>query len=514
MAVFLKKYFINFLFLFLAFALFQKVIWVKDFFGDRTNYIEILYNITVKYDGVKNVPSSFKYFFIKEVIIYPFIMAITWLFLLEKSKSNSILKNLLQNHRFNLLKFILSKFYKFLLNYKFYLIIGLCFYLYKLDFLDFFIVNKNLKEHKKLYQNPHKIKFIEPKNKKNLILFYTESLEYQIRSFDIQNPIQKIDDIKGNYIDDFKHAPATAFSIGGVVSSQCSLPFYPALSMNLTLLKQNELLCLSDVLNKYNYKQVFYITVPGDFHGFSTFKKKHFYEVYDRDKILDEGLPKERLTGWAEGVQDDDLLNHALQKIKELHKSKKPFNVTIITTDTHFPYTVSPRCNDRLKENLTTNKYYDVSQSEYYKKLLEKGSYFKKLLKAYRCSSQFIYDFFNDLEQSGVLEDTTVVIMGDHIMSDRNDFTVSKHLDRNVYFKMNNKNKFYRNKINHFDVAPTILDDMGFLPSNTSNFGFGVSALRDYPNYNEHYTKVMNKRIVSDFLIHKLLNTSKKGYEN
>jgi len=492
MALFLKKYLINFIFLFLAFALFQKVIWIKDFFGMRTNYIEILYNFTVNYNGVKDIPFHFKILFIRNILIYPLLAAILWMFLLEKAKTNTIIKNFFE--KIKDLKFIniITKIsLKLLLNFKVYFLISLFFYFHKLDFFDFILVNKDLENTKQLYYNPNNIEFNNPVQKKNLILFFTESLEYQIRSLDPKNPIQKIDDIKGNYINNFKHAPATGFSIGAVVSSQCSVPFYPAISMNLTLFKKNELMCLSDVLANYNYEQIFYITVSGDFHLFGNFNKEHSLKVIDKNKIVEDGLPKERLTGWADGVHDDDFLKHASKKIIELHKSKKPFNATIITTDTHFPYLISPRCKEPVK--LSKNK---------------KEEYFNKIVRSYRCSSEYISNFFNELEEAGVLDNTVVVITGDHTMADKKEFTISESLDRNIYFKMNNKKPFLRDKINHFDIAPTILDSLGFLPPDNSRFAFGVSALRDDFDYKSHYEKVMDKKIVSDYLIHELFNTS------
>lgn len=492
MALFLKKYFVNFIFLFLAFALFQKVLWIKDFFGIRTNYIEILYNFTVNYDGVKDIPFSFKTLFLKNILFYPFIAALFWMFLLEKTKTNTIIINLFKSIKnLRLINFITKIFFKLLLNFKIYFLISLFFYLYKLDFYDFIFVNKNLKNIETLYYNPNNIKFNNPVQKKNLILFFTESLEYQIRSLDSKNPIKKIDDIKGNYINNFKHAPATGFSIAGIVSSQCSIPFYPAISMNLTLFKKNELVCLSDVLARYNYEQIFYITVSGDFHLFGNFNKEHNFKVYDKNKIVKDGLSKNRLTGWADGVQDDDFLKHASKKIIKLHQSKKPFNVTIITTDTHYPYQISPRCKQPIKLNNN-----------------DKNEYLDKIIRSYRCSSKYINNFFNSLEFAGVLEDTVVVITGDHLMADKKEFTIPKTLDRNVYFKMNNKKPFLRNQINHFDIAPTILDSLGFLPTENSRFGFGVSALRDDYDYNNHYKKVMDKKILSNYLMHELFNTA------
>ena len=119
MALFLKKYLINFIFLFLAFALFQKVIWIKDFFGMRTNYIEILYNFTVNYNGVKDIPFHFKILFIRNILIYPLLAAILWMFLLEKAKTNTIIINFFEKIKdFKFINIITKISFKLLLNFK------------------------------------------------------------------------------------------------------------------------------------------------------------------------------------------------------------------------------------------------------------------------------------------------------------------------------------------------------------------------------------------------------------
>lgn len=471
----------------MSLILFQKVMWIKDFFGDRINYVEVFYNFTVNYNGIKDVPVSFKIEFLQKVLAIPLLFSLFWVFVLEESKKSSLLIIFFKTiKRFKLLSIFFTFFYKLLLNYKVYLIISVIFYGYKLDFIDLFIVNKNLEVNEKLYVNPNKINFTNPKIKKNIILVYVESLEYAFRDIDNFNSIKKIDNIQGKNILNFKEAPATAFSIGGVVSSQCSVPLYPSLTMSMTLLKKKELVCFSDILENYGYEQAFFITVPGDFHGFANFKKNHNYEIYDKIKMVKDGLDKKRLTGWAKGVQDDDMLNYAKNKIIELHKQTKPFNATIITTDTHYPYIVSPRCA--------------ISKNS-----IEKSSH--KRTRSYQCTSIFLEKFFKDLRQKGILNNTVFVIMGDHLSSPKKIDRFSPELDRNIYFKTNATKKFTRQKMNHYDVAPTLLQEMGILNTEDNRFGFGVSLFNDsLYNYDDHYIKVMDKMIVSNFLINKIFN--------
>ena len=61
--------------------------------------------------------------------------------------------------------------------------------------------------------------------------------------------------------------------------------------------------------------------------------------------------------------------------------------------------------------------------------------------------------------------------------------------------------------MNHFDIAPTILQEMGFLSLNDTRFGFGVSLYNDNTkyNYDEHFKSVMNKNLLSDFYLRNIL---------
>ena len=60
--------------------------------------------------------------------------------------------------------------------------------------------------------------------------------------------------------------------------------------------------------------------------------------------------------------------------------------------------------------------------------------------------------------------------------------------------------------MNHYDVAPTILEELGFLPKDIDKFGFGVSLFNKKFDYDDHYKTVMNKNILSDYYLKRLLN--------
>ena len=113
-------------------------------------------------------------------------------------------------------------------------------------------------------------------------------MEYDVSKLsnnDKSDPLEFFNKIKGENIYNFKHGPSTSFSIAGIVASQCSLPFNVVVNSNLNKIPKEKLFCLSDVLARQNYEQIFYLTVDGKFQSTGPFKKKHGYKVNDANVI-------------------------------------------------------------------------------------------------------------------------------------------------------------------------------------------------------------------------------------
>ncbi len=478
----LKNNYINLLSLFIFFFFIFVTFWIFKLFGQNTYYIEILYNFMVAYEGTKNSPFEYKLdFFISVINLSIFFTYILFFIILNLRKKLKFKKNYLN--------FIL----KFIYNYKVYPIYGLLFFLIQFRFYDYFTQYLAYEDLKGLYVDPRQIKFTEPKNKKNIIIIYAESLDTGIDTLQKDSPIKEINAIKGYTVSNFKHAPATHWSMGGVLSSMCSAPLYPSLGGEFFVRKKKMIYCLGDVLGNMGYDQGFFITVNKTFHRFGYFFHRQDFLVYDKNAIKSQ-RPNIKFEGWGEGVHDDDFLNFIKEKIIEKHKEKIPFNYTIITTDTHPPYKVSKKCGvKKVKKNKNN----------------------PEAIQAYRCLSLFLSKFVKDLNDAGVMENSILVIMGDH-QSSKEIVKINKSVDQNVYFKIQSKNKLIRDKMNHFDVAPTILDAMGIVSENTSRFGFGYSLLsnRDNLNYNRHYKEIMNPNVLSDKYIRELFNIKFMGRFN
>ena len=483
----ISKNYKNFILLFLSIFILSFIFWVKKFFGSQVYYVEILHNFFSDYDGIKNSPTKYKINFFLFIILPSFFLPFLIIFIVKK----------LEKYFFALNSYKIIKL--FFLNYKVLLFYIIIFFIIKFKFIDYIISYNSYKNHLNLYNNPISINYLNPEIKKNLIIIYYEALEYNVQNFTKNkkdNPLLPINKLSGKNIYDFKHAPTTSFSIAGILSSQCSIPLYPSVGSNISDKEENKIFCLSDVLNKYNYKQYHFMTINKKFHRTDLFLEKHHYLIYDNEEIRKE-YPDAKVS-WGGGVHDNVMLNFAKKKILELSSLNEPFSVSIKTTDTHEPWDISPLCKSK-KVELTKNDIYTL-----------------RAFNAYRCTSNFIKKFFDELNEKGVLNNTVIVIMGDHLIHGGtnggggagqllglkfNDF------NRNIYFKINSEKKFKRSVINHFDVAPTILDEMNFLPFDQKKFGFGVSLFKDNINYKNHSQLVFNKRILSDFYMRNLLKS-------
>ena len=483
----------NFLNLYFIFFILFFTLWIKKEFGGHIHYIEIIYNFYINYRVLINSPDIIKYNFFLYVINLSIFFSILSFFILEKLKEKKIFKIKLQN------KFLKNTFKIFFLDIKMYSLYSILFFLVSFKFHYFLLPYVNIfnnfdndlhyKFNNDLYFKTEKINLKSPEKFKNLILIYFESLEYDIENLSNEineNPLKSLNQLPGKNIYNFKEMASAQISIAGIVASQCSVPFHPTISTNLNSFKLKKLFCLSDVLNQFEYDQYYFMTVNKEFQRTDYFKENHYYKIFDNKEI--RKVYSDAKFGWGEGVHDNIMLDFAKKKILELHENKKRFNIVIKTTDTHPPYQkVSEIC--KIDNNMAIKKRSALS---------------------FKCISSFVSNFLDDLSLNGVLDGTTVVIMGDHLthpnFDDKSIIKKSKNY-RNIYFKMNTSNEYKRKKMNHFDVAPTILDELGFLDDHQKRFGFGVSLFQnsEFFDYNKHYNSVMSEKILNDFYLSKLL---------
>ena len=219
---FLKKNILNFIILSLGFFIILLTFWITKTFGKNVYYVEILYNIHIGYEGFKNSPNTYKINFALYTIFPALVLSLISLFVGNKIKVilqyHEDQKNIWVNKYIKFFKiFFFNNFSKLLLfNSYIFLIYSSLFFVLQFGFFEYFEKNARYEDYPELYKNPYLIKYNEPSNQKNLILFYVESLEYDVSKLSSKNksdPLKPFNEIKGKNIYDFKHAPSTSFSI-------------------------------------------------------------------------------------------------------------------------------------------------------------------------------------------------------------------------------------------------------------------------------------------------------------
>jgi phosphoglycerol transferase MdoB-like AlkP superfamily enzyme len=145
--------------------------------------------------------------------------------------------------------------------------------------------------------------------------------------------------------------------------------------------------CLGDVLNAAGYHQAFLGGAETTFAGKGRFLSEHgFDEVYGLEHWREKGLSS-RPNTW--GLSDPDLFEQSLKKIEQLQAQPKPWHLSLLTIGTHLPGYLYEECQS-----------YPHGDAQF--------------LDALHCTDQLLGAWVAQLEHTGVLNDTLLVITADH----------------------------------------------------------------------------------------------------
>jgi len=309
-----------------------------------------------------------------------------------------------------------------------------------------------------------------PSRPKNLVTVYLESGEntYGDASVMGANLLADLDDAtRGWQVDaGLRQFEGGGWTMAGLVGTQCGIPLKSLIAtegfdFNTYGEKLDHYLpgarCLGDVLADQGYRSVFVGGADDDFAGKRTFLTDHGY-----DQVLGlsdwKGVDPDAEISPEWGLADSHTLAHAADVLDDLHDSGRPFNLTVLTLDTHEPAGVFPDCTDDAAVPMTT---------------------------AIRCSMKAVAGFLQHAERAGYLDDTVVMVMGDHLKgtTDRDAFgdILRTQQDRTVIFRFHSPDEvpIGRDSADQLSVLPTTLELLGFgLPDGRA--GLGVSLVGDH----------------------------------
>ena len=346
--------------------------------------------------------------------------------------------------------------------------------------------------------------YVEPvvtsdQHKRNLVVIYLESGEATLADDQLFEknafaPLEEATQASEGWqsVQDYQQYEGGGWTMAGLTSTQCGIPLKGMGSVaGSAALNQlgddvdNYLggaTCLGDVLEAHGYTSVFLGGANSAFAAKDTFLRGHGYSQ-------DKGLADWRAAGepaknfrpdW--GLSDGRLMVHAEQQIDQLHaqaeKTGKPFNLSMLTLDTHEPVHIYDYCTVDTENEVTS---------------------------AFFCSMTQVAGFVDYMKDKGYLEDTAVVIMGDHLkhMSAGDAFheQLDHHPNRTIFNRIwvpgDHGKEQLRPRVDQLNMYPTILEAAGLTLKDRSA-GLGVSAFA--PTVPEGSAQAMEPEAYKDLL--------------
>ncbi|WP_336660704.1 sulfatase-like hydrolase/transferase [Leucobacter sp. USHLN153] len=315
-------------------------------------------------------------------------------------------------------------------------------------------------------------------HKRNIVIIYLESGEATLANDtlfekDMLAPIAGATE-GWQSIENYRQYAGGGWTMAGIVSTQCGIPLKGKITASggeivhelmsgLDAYLPNET-CLGDVLAEHGYRSVFMGGANPGFAAKDQFLSDHGYaEEYGLEDWRAAGEPDSEIRpDW--GLSDARLMVHAEQKVTELHEdaeaSGRPFNLSLLTLDTHEPAHVYDSCDVDTDEEMTS---------------------------IYVCSMEAVAGFMRFMEDQGYLEDTAVVVMGDHLkqlgtrgafhdeLIGRSDRTIFNRVWIPKSAKHPRSEGELRSGSDQLSMYPTLLEAAG-LKIRDGEAGLGVSA--------------------------------------
>lgn len=334
----------------------------------------------------------------------------------------------------------------------------------------------------KEYVASENVKITFPDKKRNLIYIFLESMETTTTSkengggweYSIIPELEQLAEENINFSNTEKlggsvQLPGTGWTVAGMVAQTSGTPLKMDIISNSYTGYSSFLpgvYSLGDILEKEGYNLKLMVGSDSGFGGRKDYFTVHGnYEIFDFYTAIEEGkMTKEDEVWW--GYDDDDLFKWAKEEILELANQDEPFNFIMLTADTHF-------VDGYLSEN-AGNEFETQYENVF----------------AY--SSKCVYEFVKWIQEQDFYENTTIVIVGDHIgmQTEFYEAHLEEEYTRTVYNtfinsaipEANSKNR----KFSTLDIFPTVLASIG-VEIEGERLGLGTNLFSGEPTLIEKY---------------------------
>lgn len=376
-------------------------------------------------------------------------------------------------------------------------VLCLIYVVYKIQLVPFLIYRHTPTAlYEQEYVFPQDIAYSFPENKRNLIVLYMESMEkdYANPKLAGENLLPNLSKLAAENIsfDGYHQLQNQDYSIAGMTTYFCSVPFKLASETNYTTYHNfmPGLLCYPEILKQHGYRTYFLKGTSLEFARTGMFLQTHgFEDVIGKTEIHKlYGVDWQQFQGTSWGLRDSVLYDLAKQRLTELAASGQPFLFSFLTLDTHGPdIYLDQQCLKRFNDSR------DVIA----------------------CADKMMGEFIEWIKQQDFYENTTIVILGDHVKTGKNDL-YPQHKNREIVNIIINplvkKTKTNTRKWTSFDMAPTILQAIGIeIPD--GKFGLGRSLFSPYPTIREEINNNLDIELMKTSKIYDSFNTIENTFE-
>lgn len=277
----------------------------------------------------------------------------------------------------------------------------------------------------------------------------------------------------------------TSPTIAGTSSYMCGVPLNARIGNYFNM--QNFLSsasCISDILHNLGYHQMALLGYDSRFAGSAGFFRTHHINAIDFHNFKEMlNINNDNLNDFSGfwGIKDSLVFDYAKKYLSQID-STKPFALYIPTADTHFP------------EGYVDKDYCKGLDTTYNS--------------AIKCNDKIISDFVFWVQRQDFYENTTIVIVGDHLSMKQNYFKENAprfvfNIFINPSFSKNPSADLIKNrKLSHFDITALILDSLNI---KTKAFGLGRNPLYQKTLLEIYGIEEFNKLITQDSRLYESL---------
>ena len=276
------------------------------------------------------------------------------------------------------------------------------------------------------YVDPAEVSISFPEQKRNLIYIFLESMETTYADIEdgggfdenvipeLTKTAQDNEDFSGEdqAINGAYSMYGTTWTMGAMFGHTSGLPLNISIGSNDMDTQESFFpgaITLGDILQEQGYSQRLLIGSDATFGGRRLYFTEHGnYDIVDYQYVVENGwIPEDYYVWW--GYEDAYLFEFAKEQLLDLASQEEPFNLTMLTVDTHF------------EDGYVCEKCEDTHGDDQYANVMA-------------CSSKQIEEFIQWIQEQDFYENTTIVLAGDHLTMD-SDFCedVSYDYERKTY---------------------------------------------------------------------------------